>query len=476
MRVLLLLALLALAAAGGEMDKARAIAKAGPEAAKAAIPEMIALGKGTVEERFAARDALVVAGPHAVVPLVEGASGDAALRLLLEGVSHDLGAAVVAPALPLLSSEDPKVRAAAAICLGAAGEGGEAAVKKLIEAVYDKDKAVRREAATALGRIGRGAHDAVPALILLADDRERDATRDGILALGMILRDAAERARPAPNVTPEVAGAIEKGLAWLMRQQHTEGWWEVSAGIYDPEKPPAANERTRIVAVASLALFASLESGTRDRYLPEVRRALRYLIAAGIHAGDKDDGVPWPTARVAATLCAATRMLGEPECCAAAQRAIGALRSGDEPDRDAGWRSVALLEADFAGIPFDPPLRSLIDTRPPEGALLHEMPEWRLFQARAKSYAGEKPEPKCPQQQEDGGWEGLPGSWGRAHTTACMLLALEAASGLAHPLTMPLPDAPQLKAAVLTLQLAARSSEPEIRTAAEQALAGFAVR
>lgn len=478
MRKALLLLAVAVAARADDdaVSKALGIAKAGPAAARERIPELIAISRRGPLERFAARDALVVAGPHALPALIEGASGDGALRLLLEGVSFDLGAGVVAPALPLLASDKAAIRAMAAVALGAAGKGGEAAVKQLVAALHDKAPEVRLEAANALGGIGRGAHDAVPGLIHLANDPERGATREAILALGMIVRDAAERDRPVAKPPEEVASAIEKGLAWLMRQQRPEGWWEVHAGLYDLKKPPAARERVRIVAVASLALLAALESGAQEGYLPGLHKGLSYLVAAGVPAGVEDDGVPWPTARVAATLCAATRVLDEPECRAAAQRAIGALAPGEESESDAGWRSLALLEADFAGIPFDPALRSLIDRRPPEGVLLWEMPEWRLFQARAQWYAGEKPEPKCTELQEDGGWESLPGSWGRAHTTACMLLALEAAAGLARPLALPLPDAPHLRAAVATLRMAAQSKDAAIRAAAEQALAGFAVR
>ncbi len=471
MRAAILLAL-ALPAAADGIAKAQAIAKAGPEAARAAIPELIALGKGAPLERFAARDALAVAGPPAISKLIGEALGNPSLRLLLEGVSHDLGAGVVAPALPLLASEDPKVRAMAALSLGAAGAGGEAAVKPLVTALHDKDAEVRREAALAIGRIGRGAHDAIPGLIHLANDAERGLTREALLALGMIVRDAAERDRPVPKPSPEVAAGIESGLAWLVRHQRPEGWWEVRRAYDDPRRSPAAMERACILSVASLALLAVLDSGAQDRYRPQLRSGLRYLIVADAPAGGEDTGVLWPRARIAATLCAAARVLDEPECRVAAERAIAAIGAGQGVDPDAGWRSLALLEADFAGVPFDGALRSLIDVREPE-VRLHEKPEWRLSRERARWYAGGKSDAICPKQDADGSWDLLGGSWGRAHTTAAMLLTLETASGLAHPLTMPLPDAPQLKAAVATLRIARQNADEAIRAAAEQALAGF---
>jgi hypothetical protein len=80
-------------------------------------------------------------------------------------------------------------------------------------------------------------------------------------------------------------------------------------------------------------------------------------------------------------------------------------------------------------------------------------------------------------QAKDGAWNTkAPDAWGPARRTAAATVCLEAAAGLSHSLAMPLPDAPQLKAAVATLKVARQSKDPAIRAAAEQALAGFAVR
>jgi HEAT repeat protein len=497
MRAVVLLAL-ALPVAADEIAKAQAIAKAGPEAARAAVPELIALGKGAPLERFAARDALVVAGPPALAKLIGEAGGNPSLRLLLEGVSHDLGAGVVAPALPLLASEDKKVRAMAAVSLGAAGAGGEAAVKQLVTALHDKDAEVRREAALAIGRIGRGAHDAIPGLIHLANDPERGCTREALLALGMIVRDAAERDRRGTKVSPEVARAIEKGLAWLARQQRPEGWWAVPASADAP-----APETVRVY-VASLALLALLEGGDPSRHATQLRAGLRYVVATDASAGRYPFEAPWWVTgeTVAATLCAATRILGDPECRSVAPPEARALAEG-ESDLARGWGSVLVLEADFAGLlllrrkeiyeagpgvtalarisaggdPTSDEMRRLLDECVAEASA---DPERLVLAARARWYGGLRSgslvEAVLTGQREDGSWGQDRGSLGPAHTTACMLLALEAASGLAHPLTMPLPDAPQLRAAVATLRIAAQSKNEEIRAAAEQALGGFAVR
>jgi HEAT repeats len=498
-KAILLLALAAGARADDDaVSKALGIAKAGPAMARERIPELIEISKRGPLERFAARDALVIAGPHAVAPLLEGASGDESLRLLLEGVSFDLGAGVVAPALPMLASEDPKIRAMAAVSLGAAGKGGEAAVKRLIEALYDKDAMVRAEAATALGRIGRGAHDAVPGLILLANDRERASTREALLALGMILRDAAERERRAPKVAPEVASAIEKGLAWLARQQRPDGWWEYTHdfGIGGPTH--VARERASLTALVLLAMLEGAGKPPAD-----VRAGLRCLAAAdGIEGMFQ---VPAGFTPVFVAHCAGARRTGEPECRAAAMRGLGV--KPEVRSMHYGWRALEAVEAGFTGLA----VRGALDPRDHPDIGLGELalvgvvigwdadsndrfrtalelgvhepakePESTVFAARARHYAGKKSDDLlasiCASQREDGSWDLEGNRRGPPHSTACMLLCLEAASGLARPLTLPLPDAPQLRAAVATLRMAAQSQDAAIRAAAEQALAGFAVR
>lgn len=496
MRAALLLVLATAAATADEAStaKAKELAKAGPAAAREAIPELIALGKGAPAERFAARDALAIAGPPAVAKLIEGAAGDGSLRLLLEGVSFDLGAGVVVVALPALASKDPKVRAMAAVSLGAAGAGGEAALKQLDTALHDPDPEVRREAALALGGIGRGAHDAIPGLIHLANDPERGMTREALLALGMIVRDAAERERPAAKLSPEIAGAIERGLKWLAAEQQPEGSWEV------PAADDVVDLRKARVHVTSLTLLAMLDSGAPDRHSPQLRSGLRYLVAEGDYRFDR----PWWVIRapVVAALCAAARVLDEPECRAAAERAVADIAAGDHPQSGAAWHALADLEARFAGLVRMPSISEIADAGPIDTALVYVVagedpksdklrgvieacgrggwadPEAWPLAARARWYAGERSDALLESvrkgQQDDGRWfTKAPDPHGTALRTACSVLCLEAAAGLAHPLTMPLPDAPRFRAAVATLRIARQSKDDAIRAAAEQALAGF---
>jgi hypothetical protein len=374
----------------------------------------------------------------------------------------------------------------AAVSLGAAGAGGAAAVKMLDAALYDADLGVRREAALALGGIGLGARDGIPGLIHLANDPERGLTEEALLALGMILRDAAERERPAPKLSPEVARAIESGLAWLSRQQRPDGSWEV---------PPAGDtqvpEKVR-ACVASLALLAMLEGGDPNRRSPELRPGLRYVVATDLSPGEyPGEGRAGGREAVVATLCAAARILGEPECRVAAERGLAELPAPAEPKSrgeaerpvSLAWATLARFEAGFAGLsPTDIALaHACVELLTTIGSWpkANEDPMWLAFAARAQWYRGDDSralvESAATLQREDGSW--APADMlGPVHATACMLLCVEAASGLARPLTLPLPDAPQLKAAVATLKIARQSKDEAIRAAAEQALAGFAVR
>jgi hypothetical protein len=387
----------------------------------------------------------------------------------------------------------------AAVSLGAAGRGGEAAVKQLIGALHDTDADVRREAATALGGIGRGAHDAIPGLIHLANDPERGCTREAILALGMIVRDAAERGRPAPKPSPEVAGAIEKGLAWLARQQRPDGSW---TWIESPFGGGGEVQRAAIDAQATaLATLAFLDGGGLDRLAPQLRSALRRLASTDGSEGPLGRMPAGHEVSVTAALCAGARVIGEPECRAGAQRGFPTV-----PKSLAfGWRAVTLLEAGFAGLRAEGAWVEKVKPRSGgEAAILGIVggnasateqafpgtldagaegnvadPLSTFFGARARWYAGLRSDALVASilkaQRADGSWASA-GYVGAAPATACMILSLEAAAGLSRPLTLPLPDAPQLRAAVATLRVAAESKDDAIRSAAEQALAGFAVR
>ena len=78
-----------------------------------------------------------------------------------------------------------------------------------------------------------------------------------------------------------------------------------------------------------------------------------------------------------------------------------------------------------------------------------------------------------------GSWDPI-GVWGedggRVYSTALMLLCLESICGYTRPFELKLPSAPRFRTTIATLKLALQHREPTIRKAAEDALAGFAVR
>jgi len=93
--------------------------------------------------------------------------------------------------------------------------------------------------------------------------------------------------RPLPKgVTPETNAAIQKGLAYLVREQSKDGVWR-SGGGYG--QYPCA-----MTALAGLALIASGSTPTRGPYAKNVRRATRFLLAQqqpnGLLAAPAEEG------------------------------------------------------------------------------------------------------------------------------------------------------------------------------------------
>jgi len=78
-----------------------------------------------------------------------------------------------------------------------------------------------------------------------------------------------------------------------------------------------------------------------------------------------------------------------------------------------------------------------------------------------------------------GSWDPI-GVWGddggRVYSTALMLLCLESICGYTRPFELALPGGPKYRATIATLKLALQHRDPTIRKAAEDAVAGFAIR
>ncbi len=73
-----------------------------------------------------------------------------------------------------------------------------------------------------------------------------------------------------PGVTPEVHEAIQRGLAWLSRNQANDGSWRNSGGY---GSYPAA-----MTGLAGMAFIAGGSTPTRGRYWREVRQSVDFLL------------------------------------------------------------------------------------------------------------------------------------------------------------------------------------------------------
>lgn len=72
----------------------------------------------------------------------------------------------------------------------------------------------------------------------------------------------------ANEVSPEVHQAIEKGLDWLVKQQHRDGHWEGNAGQFSPP----------ITAFAGMALLMEGSTLREGRFADRIRRAVDWLL------------------------------------------------------------------------------------------------------------------------------------------------------------------------------------------------------
>jgi hypothetical protein len=80
-----------------------------------------------------------------------------------------------------------------------------------------------------------------------------------------------------PGITPEARAAIDRGLTFLIRRQHRQGYWVNEQGL--GEYPVA------MTALATMALLMDGNTSTQGRYASQVDRAARYLISSARNTG-----------------------------------------------------------------------------------------------------------------------------------------------------------------------------------------------
>lgn len=106
---------------------------------------------------------------------------------------------------------------------------------------------------------------------------ERGASRGGVVKANVVIDQNGAPVRPRllgrrlpPGITAEAKDAIERGLAYLARQQERQGSWSNRGGY---GRYPVA-----MTALAGLALLMDGNTTTQGRYAPQVDRATRLLL------------------------------------------------------------------------------------------------------------------------------------------------------------------------------------------------------
>jgi hypothetical protein len=98
-----------------------------------------------------------------------------------------------------------------------------------------------------------------------------------LLLLGLALaQPPAARAQDQPKKTAEeqTAEMVRRGLQWLAKNQHRDGYWAAQN-----------NYRTAMTGLAGLALLAEGSTTAEGKYADNLRRAVRYLVGQAQPSG-----------------------------------------------------------------------------------------------------------------------------------------------------------------------------------------------
>jgi hypothetical protein len=94
----------------------------------------------------------------------------------------------------------------------------------------------------------------------------RDSFLRCVLACGLVLGAASAGAGEIPK---KYRPAVEKGLAWLVKQQHRDGHWSAAADQYP----------TALTGLAGMALLTEGSTAGKGKYKDNIRRAVDWLVA-----------------------------------------------------------------------------------------------------------------------------------------------------------------------------------------------------
>ncbi len=169
--------------------------------------------------------------------------------------------------------------------------------------------------------------------------------------------------------------AVKAGLAWLARQQTSEGKWELHQG-YPDAAPRYMRTDTGATALALLAFLGTGDTAEQGEYAPQIKKGLRWIISqqdpdtGDLHDQRQEEGrAPAFYAHSMATmaLCESIVLTGDPSLRDPAERAVQYLLFAQHPDYGGwkyrpisktmvgdmsvtGWALMALHTARMAGI------------------------------------------------------------------------------------------------------------------------------
>jgi len=145
------------------------------------------------------------------------------------------------------------------------------------------------------------------------------------------------------EITPQQRDSVEKGLAWLARNQGPSGEYGGRAGGY--------GATSAITALAGLAFMSAGNLPGRGKYGDNVQRCVDYILScsqeSGLLAADNSHGVMYSHGFAALFLAEVYGMTGDENVKEKLQKAVRLIQQCQ--NREGGWRYLPIpLDADIS--------------------------------------------------------------------------------------------------------------------------------
>lgn len=263
-----------------QRDAAAALTQVPPDAARAALPELLQLCRsGNSQSRRAALDVLLrVVGPDdkTALPALQQALLDSEIEVRRNAALalSNIGGPEAVPALNVLIDAlrrgEPELRRQAAAAIRNLGPGAKAAVPYLVAALRDVDEETRGNVALALGGLEKAAEAAYSPLVeRVADRKETDDNRFKAATALSRLGSAPDAAKALPTlldilIDPDQNGRVRWRIVWALRA-HQENLRKLP-GIFPAftrvlgEKPETDNRMLRYDCAYMLGMLQGAEA------------------------------------------------------------------------------------------------------------------------------------------------------------------------------------------------------------------------